>query len=183
MTRAIRWDLIAEQYEEMVKLATALRLGTGDTEAILRQFTRRHYSHPMYRALAELGKAVKTIFVCRYLNSKALRREINEGLNVVENWNSANDFIHYGKRGELTSNHPEEQTVSILALQLLQSAMVYINTLMLEDVITNKSWKDRMTPEDYRALSPLIHAHLNPYGRFELDMAKRLQLPGYVADA
>jgi TnpA family transposase len=53
--------------------------------------------HPVYRALAELGKAVKTIFPYRYLHSTELRREINEGLNVIESWNSANDFIFFGK--------------------------------------------------------------------------------------
>ena len=33
-----------------------------------------------------------------------------------------------------------------------------------------------MTEEDFRALSPLIHNHVNPYGSFELDMEKRLPL-------
>jgi hypothetical protein len=31
-----------------------------------------------------------------------------------------------------------------------------------------------MMTEDLRALSPLIYHHINPYGIFELDMAKRL---------
>src|SRR2546425_12817084 len=87
-----------------VKYATALRLGTAETEAILQRFTRNNLQHPTYRALAELGRAIKTIFLCEYLESEELRREIHEGLNVIENWNSANSFIHYGKGGEFTSN-------------------------------------------------------------------------------
>ena len=35
LTRPINWELIREQYDEMVKYATALRLGTAETEAIL----------------------------------------------------------------------------------------------------------------------------------------------------
>ena len=35
---------------------------------------------------------------------------------------------------------------------------------------------ERFDKEDYRALSPLIHAHVNPYGKFELDMDKNLGL-------
>ena len=57
-----------------------------------------------YKALAELGKARKTTFLCRYLHLLSLRREIHEGLNVVENWNSANDFILYGRGGEIATN-------------------------------------------------------------------------------
>jgi len=86
LTRPINWALIREQYDEMVKYATALRLGTAETEAILRRFTRNNRQHPTYRALTELGKAVRTMFLCRYLSSPALRREIHEGLQVVENW-------------------------------------------------------------------------------------------------
>ena len=33
-----------------------------------------------------------------------LRREIHEGLNVIENWNSANSFIFYGKGSEVATN-------------------------------------------------------------------------------
>ena len=33
-----------------------------------------------------------------------------------------------------------------------------------------------MKPDDLRALTPLIYAHINPYGTFELDMQKRLYL-------
>jgi TnpA family transposase len=37
------------------------------------------------QALVELGQAIKTVFLCRYLHGAALRQEINEGLNVAEN--------------------------------------------------------------------------------------------------
>src|SRR5581483_8546569 len=87
--KIINWDLIEAQYDEMIKFATALRLGTADSEAILRRFTNENRGHPTYAALQELGNAIKTIFLCRYLNSMELRREIHEGLHVVENWNSA----------------------------------------------------------------------------------------------
>src|SRR5262249_45720998 len=82
LTRSINWDLIRQQYDQMMKYATALRLGTAETEAILRRFTRNNLQHPTYQALAELGKAAKTTFLCRYLHVEALRREIQEGLNV-----------------------------------------------------------------------------------------------------
>jgi len=96
LTRPIDWALIAQQYDQIVKCTTALRLGTAAAADILRRFTRANIQHPTYRALVELGKALRTAFVCRYLHRMELRREIHEGLNVVENWNSANDFILYG---------------------------------------------------------------------------------------
>ncbi len=176
LTRPIKWVLIRRQYDEMVKFATALRLGTAETEAILRRFTRANVQHPTYQALSELGKAVKTIFLCEYLGAESLRREIQEGLNVVENWNSANGFIFYGKGGEIATNRLDDQETSVLCLHLLQLALVFVNTLMIQDVLGTPAWTDRLTPQDLRALSPLTYSHVNPYGTFRLDMSERLSI-------
>lgn len=182
LTRPIDWKLIRRQYDQMVKYATALRLGTADAESILRRFARGPSGgapmHPTYRALAELGKAVKTVFLCRYLREEALRREIHEGLNTIESWNGANSFIFYGKGGEIATNRLEEQETSVLALHLLQMALVYVNTLMIQRVLAGQAWQGRLTPRDLRGLTPLIFAHVNPYGTFELDMEKRIPLEG-----
>jgi len=177
LTRPIDWELIRQQYDQMIKYATALRQGTAETEAILRRFTRQNVQHPTYKALAELGKTIKTIFLCRYLHSDALRREINEGLNVVEQWNGATDFVFFARRGEMVSNRREDHEISMLALHLIQNCMVYINTLMIQAMLAQPHWQGRLTPRDYAALTPLIWEHVNPYGRFELDMSTRLALP------
>lgn len=176
LTKEINWELIQQQYDEIIKYTAALRTGTAEPEAILRRFTRNNAQHPTYKALAELGKAVKTIFLCRYLNEEELRCEINAGLNVVENWNSANDFIFYGEHGVFTSNKPEEQEISVLALHLLQISLVYVNTLLIQHVLSEPAWRSRMTEDDWRGLTPLIYHHVNPYGRIELDMSSRLKV-------
>ena len=38
-------------------------------------------------------------------------------------------------------------------------------------------FRPRSSPRDYAALTPLIWEHINPSGRFELDMSTRLTLP------
>jgi TnpA family transposase len=109
LTRSIDWELIEQQYDEMVRYGTALIERTADPETILRRFTRGNVQHPTYRALGELGKAMKTVFLCRYLRDERLRREIHEGLNVVETWNSANGFIFFGRSGEVAGSRVADQ--------------------------------------------------------------------------
>jgi len=174
--RPINWQLIAEQYDEMVKYVTALKQGSADAESILKRFTRNNGTHPTYKAFSELGKAIKTIFLCNYLNDESMRIEVNEGLNVVENWNSANSFIFFAKSGEIASNDIEQQEISILCLHLLQNCMIYINTLMFQEVITQNDMLDTLNEEDLRAITPLVYSHINPYGTFKLDMTTRIPL-------
>ena len=162
MNRAIRWDIIAEQYDQMIRYATAIRTGTASTEAILRRFTKANAIHPTYQAMIEVGRAQKTIFVARYLRQRDLQREINEGLNIVESWNRANSVIFFGKGGDIATNRRDEQELSVLCLRVLQTALVYVNTLMVQDVLADDAWSTALTNEDRRALTPLFWAHVAP---------------------
>jgi TnpA family transposase len=163
LTRPIRWELIEQQYDQMVKYATVLRLGTAEAEQVLRRFTRGGPKHPTCQALEELGRAVRTIFACG-------------GLQVVENWNSANTVLHHGKVGALTGPDKEHAETSMLALHLLQSALVHVNTLLVQQVLAEPAWAKKLTGEDRRGLTALFWSNVNPYGTFRLDMDKRLDL-------
>ncbi|CAM5539461.1 Tn3 family transposase (plasmid) [Streptomyces viridifaciens] len=175
LTRPIRWDVIDANYDQVIKYATAIRTGTASTEAILSRFTRAA-SHPAYQAMLEIGRAQKTIFVARYLRDRALQREIEEGLNVVEAWNRANAVIYYGKGGEISTNRREEVEMAALCLRILQASLVYVNTLMLQDVLAEPAWAELLGPADRRGLTPLFWSHVRPYGEVRLDLATRLAL-------
>ena len=53
-----------------------------------------------------------------------------------------------------------------------------IQEILLEN---NKQLLQKLEPEDYRALTPLIYSHVNPYGTFQLNMNQRLPLRNIVA--
>jgi TnpA family transposase len=172
----IKWEIIRQQYDQMVKYATALKTGTADADAVMNRFTRSNIQHPTYQGLCELGTVIKTIFLCEYLSDQRLRHDIQEALNVIEQWNSVNGFIFMGRGGELLSNRSEDQEIAILSLHLIQVSLALINTLMLQEVLAEERWNTPMKQEDWRGLTPLFYQHVNPYGRFTLDMTQRIPL-------
>jgi TnpA family transposase len=179
----INWELIEKYYNEVVRYIAALRVGTVEAEVMLKHLSNDNYNHPVYKALTEIGNAVKIIFLCNYIASEDLRIEINEALNIVERVNGIMGFIFYGKLGEISSNNREDQELSIVCLHLLQVCMVYINTLLIQEVLSDQTLYDKLKAEDMRALTPLIHSHINPYGLFPLDLNKRLIITKFPSHA
>jgi hypothetical protein len=52
----------------------------------------------------------------------------------------------------------------------------YVNTLMLQDVLTEEEWAAMLGPADRRGLTPLFWQHVRPYGEVRLNMGSRLRI-------
>ncbi|MFD8990358.1 Tn3 family transposase [Streptomyces goshikiensis] len=108
----------------------------------------------------EITDSLVDLFIVLKINTRPewkVDKELNAELKKIR-----------GKEGMLE--------VSMLALHLVQSALVHVNTLLMQEVLADPKWADKLTDADRRALSPLFRTHVNPYGRFELDMNSRLDL-------
>jgi hypothetical protein len=72
--------------------------------------------------------------------------------------------------------------MSVRCLRILQAALVYMNTLMLQDIIADPDWEDALTAEDERGLTPLFWSHILAYGEVKLNMSSRFAV-GTAPDA
>lgn len=89
----------------------------------------------------------------------------------------------YGRSGEFATNRLDEQEIAALSLHLLQICLVYINTLLIQQVLADPQQYRRLKAEDLRALTPLIYSHVTPYGAFRLDLQERMSIEGTAAAA
>lgn len=64
----------------------------------------------------------------------------------------------------------------MLCLQILQSSLGFVNTLMLQDILAEPEWVDTLGEAERRGLTPLFHTNMIPYGDIQLRMGRRLDL-------
>lgn len=172
LARPIRWDQAHEHYSDMVRHVVAAKERTAPVDSLLRRFNRNNPANQTYKGFLEVGKALKTIHNCKFLTDPSYRHRIHKGRNIVENWNSAIDFICYGGKSEIQTNDPDVQELTVLCLHLLQNALVLVNTVMLERVLYDNDYIHQMDAVDMNAMTPLFTSNVNPYGDINLDINK-----------
>lgn len=172
LARPIRWNQAHEHYGDMIRHIVAAKERTAPVDSLLRRFNRNNPANQTYKGFLEVGKALKTIHNCKFLTDPSYRQRIHKGRNVVENWNSAIDFICYGGKSEIQTNDPEVQELTVLCLHLLQNALVLVNTFMMERVLYDNNYIHQMDEVDINAMTPLFTSNVNPYGEIHLDINK-----------
>ena len=174
MNRAIDWDLIADEYDHMIKYATSIKNRTASTEAILRRFTGNAATPPTRRCRSSAARSARSSLPATCATG-ICSGEINPGTERGRVVEPGNSVIFFGKGGDIATNRRDEQELSVLCLRVLQASLVYVNTLMIQDVLADRL-VDRCPPRDRRALTPLFWQHVAPYGEIKLDMRSRLTL-------
>ena len=177
LTRPIRWDVIENNYDQLIKYATAIRVGTASTEAILRRFTRTA-SHPVYQAMLEVGPRAED-HLRRPLPARPRPPARDPGGPQRRRGMERRQRHHLLRQERRTRLQPPRPARTlVLALHLLQTALVFVNTLMIQDMLADPEWAGVLTDEDKRALTPLFWMHIQPYGEVQLNMSSRLVLGG-----
>jgi hypothetical protein len=85
-------------------------------------------------------------------------------------------LARFRRSGEFATNRLDQQELAALSLHLLQSCLVFINTLLIQRVLAEPEQFQSMKQEDLRGLTPLIYSHVTPYGMFRLDLSERIEI-------
>ena len=168
----IRLGLIERNWEDILRVAGSLKLGTIRASELIRSLLRGKNPSTLARAISELGKIPKTLYMLSYIDDENYRRRILTQLNRGESRHSVARKIFHGQRGEIRKRYKEGQEDQLGALGLVMNAVVLWNTLYMNKAIDHlTSHGDLLNPEDMSRLSPLIHEHINFLGRYSFSVA------------
>ncbi|GAB2796427.1 TnpA family transposase [Hymenobacter luteus] len=164
-------QLIRDHWEDMLRLAGSLKLGRVKAAAVMRTLQRAGSLSGLGRAVAELGRVEKTLYLLAYVQDEAYRRRILVQLNRGEGRHALARAVFHGKKGELRQRYREGMEDQLGALGLVVNAVVLWNTRYLQQALEH--WQEtegELNPEDVGRLSPLLHEHINMLGRYDFTL-------------
>lgn len=59
-------------------------------------------------------------------------------------------MIFYSKGGDIATNRRDEQDMAVACFGILQAALVFVNTLMIQDVLADPAWAAILSKADRR---------------------------------
>ena len=159
--------LIAEHWDDLLRLAGSLKLGLVRAAELTRTLQTNERPTKLARALQELGRMVKTLYLLRFIDDESYRRRILTQLNRHEGRHRLARMIFHGKRGELRQRYREGQEDQLGSLELVTNIVVLWNTIYIDAALDRlRAEKYDVRLEDVARLSPLGHSHVNMLGRY-----------------
>ena len=163
----INTRLIAENWEDMLRLAGSLKLGRVQAMSVMRTLQIGDRPTKLAQAVAEVGRIDKTIHCLTYMDDETKRRRTLTQLNRGEERHRLARAVFHGKRGELRQRYREGQEDQLGALGLVVNTIVLWNTLYINAALQSLEGEGfPIRPEDVARLSPLVSDHINLLGRY-----------------
>jgi len=165
---AISLQSIASQWEPIQRIATTILDGRTPASQIIRKISAFSKKHPLFKALRNLGRLVRTSHILEMAGDKDFRRRILQGLNKGESRNALAGDIRYARKGSIRERDPELQLCAASSMNLNILCIAVWNTIHMQKIIRSLLQQGyKITQEDLRFLSPFIHEHINFYGHFQ----------------
>lgn len=159
--------LIRQNWDDMLRVAGSLKLGTVRVSDLLRTMQGSGKQSTVARGFGELGKVAKTLYALRYFDDATYRRRILTQLNRGEGRHGLARIVFHGQRGEVRQRYREGQEDQLGALGLMVNIIVLWNTYYMDAALTHiQAHGGVVHPADSARLSPLASHHIHMLGRY-----------------
>jgi len=168
--RKIKEGLIISEWPNIERILLSLALKTTTQSVIVSKLSAYRRKNRTKQALWEFDNIIKSLYMLDYVDSPALRRNVQIALNRGESYHQLRRAIAYAHGGRFRVRSQHEQEIWNECAQLIANAVVYYNSLILSEVLRELETQRMLaTAEDLKRVSPLAWQHINFYGRYQFD--------------
>jgi TnpA family transposase len=159
--------VIVEQWDETLRLAASIKAGTVTASVMLKKLAGYPRQNPVARALREIGRIERSLFMLDWLDDPALRRRTGISLNKGEARNALARAVFFNLLGELRDRTFENQRHRASGLNLAVSAIILWNTVYLGRAVQHLREQGTQVPDDLLShVAPLGWEHISLTGDY-----------------
>ncbi len=165
----INTKLIEEYWDDILRLVATIRLKESSASQLFRRLSSYSRQHPLYRALKEFGRIIKTLFLLKYIDDVKLRQSIEKQLNKLESSNKFAKAVFHGNNQEFQQATKDEQLIADGCKRLIENTIICWNYLYLSQMLV-----DTQTESEKKNLVDVIKngsviawQHINLQGEYD----------------
>jgi TnpA family transposase len=176
--RTIHLDWITAHWDRMGQFFASFAAGHTTASVALKRLLACGPRNHFYRAVRELGRVYKTLFLLEYLTDPALRRRVRRGLLKGEQLHALARQVHCGKQGQTDGRDLQQQMSRASCLVLILAALIYWQILQIDGVLQHwNPTEDGIAPALLTHISPIGWNNVVLYGEYHLDRSLVRHLP------
>lgn len=166
--RKINTALIIEDWEQIQRILVSLALKTTTQSIIVGKLSAYARKNQTRRALWEYDNIIRSLYLLEYLDSPALRQQVQRALNRGESYHQLRRAVAYANFGKLRFRTEYDQHLWGECSRLLTNAIIYYNATILSSLLAYKETHgDTEGVALLARVSPVAWQHINWYGRYE----------------
>jgi TnpA family transposase len=177
-SRVIDHKLILKHWDDILRFMVTIKTHHASASQLFKRLSSYARDHPLYRALKEFGRLIKTQFILTYYDDLELRQQIQKQLNRVELANKFSHAVFFDNDQAFQVGDQREQEINNACKLLLQNAIVLWNYLALSEKVLNTTSKEDREAliEAIRGGSMITWKHVNLRGEYDFRRKQRTGL-------
>jgi len=168
-SRAIKQKLIKDNWEDILRFMVTIKLKKASASQLFSRLNSYTKQIPLYNALKEFGRIMKSHFLLTYYDDVGFRQRIEKQLNRVELSNKLAKAIFFANNQEIQEGEKYEQDLTAACKMLIQNAIVLWNYLYLSEYLVNLTDTEERANAAQSILngSVLTWRHINLHGEYD----------------
>ncbi len=168
-SRSINLKLIEKYWDDILRFMATIKLKHTTASQLFKRLSSYAKNHPLYQALKEFGKIMKSIFILTYFDDVALRQRIEKQLNKVELSNRFSKAVFFANNSEFKHGLLEDQKIAVACKVFIQNAIILWNYLYLSQLLANNAHPEEQKRmlEAIKRGSVITWCHINLHGEYD----------------
>ena len=167
-SRIINKTLIKKHWEDILRFMVTIKMKKISASQLFKRLSSYARNNPLYKAIKEFGRVIKSLFILTYYDDVLLRQRIEKQLNRVETVNRFSKAVFYANSGEFMQGISDNQEIAVNCKMLIQNSIILWNYLYLSQLLTNCSEDNERneTVDLIKNGSIITWSHINLHGEF-----------------